>query len=660
MQRDNNTHKIKIYGQVFSGNKIAKLLVSMLPHDYDVKTIIDPMVGSGDLLQAAIEKFPNADKITGIDIDGDVIAKCKERLSNANIINEDAFVSKELNVEGGWDLVITNPPYIRYQTLKNNHDFGLPDGADIRRNLIKQIEESVNIKKSERELFLGISQGYSGLSDMAVPSLILCASIVKTNGYLAMVVPDTWLNRNYALPIHYLLLKGFEIVAIARDVESAWFDGAEVRTCLIICRKKTNEPINSAYRQTVFIDIKAECENSDSLVGNMIYSGKKDYEALNSIITTKASCNGKGYSSRSLNSIDLFPGFLDGIMGKKWVLVEDKTRRDACVSLPIEIKDIVKDHTDVSYESLSELKWEIGQGLRTGANDFFYATEVSCEGKNTTIQTEPWYGKRLNTNNDNLKKALKKRGDVRGVFVSYKDLSKCIIYIHNLVRKSDCKKLAGNLKAKYRIMDSEMADYVTAGENYTLPSKNKAFNELSAVRTNVKRTTEGVERFWYMLPELKERHKPSICISRICGEKPDVLFIEQKSDKEIVVDANFITLWSEEVSTYKSIFALLNSTWVKAYLELVGTTMGGGALKLEASQIRRILIPKLSANQKDELDKIGTQILLENNISNTLQNRIDNVVFSVFNKSEEVYGRILELYIQKKQERLGRSNDEQR
>ena len=187
--------KVKRYGQVFSGKRVGELLVSLLPANLSIKTIIDPMVGQGDLLRAAYMKFPQAEKITGIDIDADVIKSCKGNIPDAHVIRGDAFKSEDINITQGWDLVITNPPYVRYQTLKSNSEVGLPDGKELRKNLIKHIQQSVVLSDSEKQLYLDIAKRYSGLSDMSVPSFFLCASIVKQGGYMAMVVPETWLNR---------------------------------------------------------------------------------------------------------------------------------------------------------------------------------------------------------------------------------------------------------------------------------------------------------------------------------------------------------------------------------------------------------------------------------------------------------------------------------
>ena len=87
--------KIKRYGQVFSGKLVGDLLVSMLPQNIDVKTIIDPMAGQGDLLQAAYAKYPKSEVVLGIDIDKDVIGMCNIIIPDARILIKDAFKSED-------------------------------------------------------------------------------------------------------------------------------------------------------------------------------------------------------------------------------------------------------------------------------------------------------------------------------------------------------------------------------------------------------------------------------------------------------------------------------------------------------------------------------------------------------------------------------------
>ena len=130
----------------------------------------------------------------------------------------------------------------------------MPTGPDIRTNLVKQIDKNAYISVLERELFLKVAKHYSGLSDMAVPAWILCASLVKKGGYLAIVVPETWLNRDYAAPIQYLISKLFHIETIAKDITATWFSDAQVNTCLIIA-KRTDISDDNSDNVTTLLDL---------------------------------------------------------------------------------------------------------------------------------------------------------------------------------------------------------------------------------------------------------------------------------------------------------------------------------------------------------------------------------------------------------------------
>ena len=647
--------KIKRYGQVFSGKPVGDLLVSMLPNDLAVRTIIDPMVGQGDLLQAAYAKYPQANMVFGLDIDADVVEKCNKIIPEARILIKDAFKSEEIDIAGGWDLVITNPPYIRYQTLKNNSEIGLPDGKELRESLINHIKHSKLLNDRDKHLYLEIAKNYSGLSDMAVPSWILCASIVKQGGYMAMVVPETWLSRDYALPIHYLLLRCFEIIAIARDVEAVWFENAEVRTCLVICKRKENDSIENSYSDTVFIEISSRIKNHDSLVGNMKYEGHVGSEALLQVISTRVTYSFEGFSSRIVPEIELFPGLAGGSTEHKWIDKEDKLKVESFTYLPNEMRAIVSKCNDVEYDSLEALGWSVGQGLRTGANDFFYAQLLS-EDSMSVVQTESWYDREIELPSDNIRKAFKKRSDVNGLVVNYEDLERCIFYIQHQVRQMDYQRLSHKVIEHFTVMDLGLDDYITNGEKYISPTHNKTFKELSAVITNEKKTGEEFERFWYMLPPLKERHVPNLCISRVCGESPETMFVNQVSEKEIIVDANFITLWNPDYHAQLIAFALLNSTWAKLFLEVAGTTMGGGALKVEASHVRKIVFPQIDNEKKKKLESIGKTIFKNKIIDRKLQRQIDEIVTSPFGDANRVSisNQLEELLIRKMQERTGR------
>ena len=233
----------KRYGQYFSGKNVANTLVSFLPERATIKNVIDPMVGSGDMLVAVSGKITSIQKVCGVDIDSQAIATCRKRIPNAEVVEGSAFITDEVLNGSGWDLVITNPPYVRYQLFNTNDEYGLPTGDEVRRNLKDIILRASYVSEDERQLFLKVAENYSGLADLAVPSWVLCALITKKQGYLAMVVPETWLNRDYALPIHYLLLKTFEILTVAKDIDSVVTGTTTGHPVRVLRNKMTKEYI---------------------------------------------------------------------------------------------------------------------------------------------------------------------------------------------------------------------------------------------------------------------------------------------------------------------------------------------------------------------------------------------------------------------------------
>ena len=108
------------------------------------------------------------------------------------------------------------------------------------------------------------------------------------------------------------------------------------------------------------------------------------------------------------------------------------------------------------------------------------------------------------------------------------------------------------------------------------------------------------------------------------------MFVEQSEDTPIAVDANFITLWNNDSTMQYFVFALLNSTWFKCYMECISTVMGGGALKVEAAHVRKVLFPKYSTKQIALLAQCGKRLRDELVLSPKIQDEIDTIVLKPF------------------------------
>ncbi len=183
--------------------------------------------------------------VAGIEIDPVPHDACVGRLPELDpdpcIIRGSAFQAtlRRLPVRD-WDVVITNPPYVRTRArpprAKPTWRFRVQPG--FRKVLFSAALVSLEtLEPEDKRLFAELAHGYSGFADLAVPSWILCAALVREGGRLAMVVPNTWLTRDYAQPIQYLLHRWFNLTCVVEDFDATWFSDALVRTNLVVATR---------------------------------------------------------------------------------------------------------------------------------------------------------------------------------------------------------------------------------------------------------------------------------------------------------------------------------------------------------------------------------------------------------------------------------------
>ena len=231
----------KRLGQFFTGLPLGRLLAA-LALDPSAKKVLDPMAGHGDLLDAVLERADRRDqaltRVAGVEIDPPTAGAGHARLAawrdqhslgDPSVRTGDAFGGDLLAqyVTEGYDLVITNPPYVRYQTLATRtDDVGNRSPEEIRRDLFHAVQSRVG--GDERTVWKALARGYSGLADLSVPAWILAGALVRPGGVLALVAPATWRTRNYGDTIEYLLAKCFRVEYLVEDTQPGWFSDALV------------------------------------------------------------------------------------------------------------------------------------------------------------------------------------------------------------------------------------------------------------------------------------------------------------------------------------------------------------------------------------------------------------------------------------------------
>jgi len=627
----------KKLGQFFTGLPLARLLAALSVRE-PCGTVIDPMAGTGDLLDAVIERCLHRElglrSVDAVEICTKTATVCRDRLSawlemstglNQHIYAASAFAPAILNhMEfGTYDLVITNPPYVRYQTVARNAGTDTDNqSADMIRGELLKAVDALPLSP-ETSVWRALVEGYSGLSDLSVPSWLLAAMLVKPGGVLALVAPATWRSRDYADVLRYLLVRFFSLDVVVADSQPGWFSEALVRTHLVVAtRLPTGEarvPLSERGTETrnyLWAEIDRDAQAGDSLVGAAFPSSDpEDGFSCWLLAAPKVGESPVGIHVTERCQADETAAVLSQSGRSGWFSrvepISDSAPLFGRMSeatdcpLPQALGDALA-HVPTALTTLDHLGIKVSQGLRTGCNDFFYVDLIDLidEGMARIRLSELFGRAHLVVPTDALVPVLRRQSELE-TFVRNLPLTGRVLNLAGYVLPED-HAVVDRIKLTYKqlaltpptVMPEELAKHVRQAALMRLGGSTGACRipELSAVRTNVRTAGTGrtpkAPRFWYMLPDFARRHLPDVFVPRINQRTPSA--VPNRSDP-VVIDANFSTIWAENDRwTAGAITALLRSSWSRACMEAIGTPMGGGALKLEATHLRRLPVPALN------------------------------------------------------------------
>jgi len=221
-----------------------------------------------------------------------------------------------------------------------------------------------------------------------------------------------------------------------------------------------------------------------------------------------------------------------------------------------------------------------------------------------------------------------------------------LLHFENILLPEDLKdirsKYPSNWKKQwgienYKEMPYQLAEHIR--ECQSIPYEGKGLkreqvSRLSAVKTNVYSPPLNAKeipmppRFWYQI-KLQPRYFGRIIIPRVSGGMLRSYLVDEK--KNILTDANFVTLVPDkEKISAKHLWVWLNSNTFRLMAEINGITMGGGALKLETTIIKKLPIPvQLLKSKSSELDRIACTLGMGFSEKDLLEKgeEIDSVLF---------------------------------
>ncbi|QNR23201.1 MULTISPECIES: N-6 DNA methylase [Croceimicrobium] len=233
----------KLRGGYYTPQAIADFLCQW-SIDKKTERILEPSCGDGNFIESAILRFKELGiegedlkgRIKGIELLKEESLKAKARAANLGlnsntIVNHDFFHYISSNVVEKYDVVIGNPPFIRYQSFPEEH----------RKLAIGMMQD------------LGLSP--NKLTNIWVPFLVVSASLLKDDGRIAMVVPAELFQVKYAAETRVFLSKFFERITII-TFKKLVFASIQQEVVLLLCEKKVY------HGKGVRV---IECENLDEL-----------------------------------------------------------------------------------------------------------------------------------------------------------------------------------------------------------------------------------------------------------------------------------------------------------------------------------------------------------------------------------------------------------
>ncbi len=449
-----------------------------------------------------------------------------------------------------------------------------------------------------------------------------------------MVVPDTWLSRDYAAPVLYVLRRLFEIECVVVDDDACWFEESLVRTTLVVARRVEDKQSAQVPGKHLVVRVPSSAGTPQSVVGTA-FAVDGPERCFARWVRDGPHPAVSPLSTRWSDESDLVE--LLRSTQPQWFTSSGTGQSEHQRHFPEAVSAIIGDAQHSSLTDLAGLGWSVGQGLRTGANKFFYVERLG-EGRWRSALLPDI---ELDLPDQVVQPAVRRQAELPKTTNLIKRPQAAVLVLKGwaLARDIQHERVGAVHPAQ-----GDLARLIIAGENESVDTHGhtRRLPELSAVRTNVR-----PGRCWYHLPPITNRHQPELFLPRVNARNPRTYINgsdETDGDKKrFVVDANFSTLWRNPSQPQAlppfALAALLSSSLVAAVLETTGTLMGGGALKVEATHLRRMPLPRPSAEAASKLVECGRH-LARDGASASAIDALDEVVAELIGVTARATGAL--------------------
>jgi len=179
--------KQKLRGAYYTPVRVAEKMVDFFAQDPLIRTVLEPSCGNGVFVETVLKKhlLKGGASLTAIEIEDSEVRKASEKLTQHDPVRLYAMdffqYYQEHKEQARFDLILGNPPYIRYQYLEEEQ-----------RAKMSQILTEHGMKANK-------------LINTWVGFLVACVHLLSETGKIAFVIPAEILQVAYAEELRLFL-----------------------------------------------------------------------------------------------------------------------------------------------------------------------------------------------------------------------------------------------------------------------------------------------------------------------------------------------------------------------------------------------------------------------------------------------------------------------
>jgi hypothetical protein len=528
---------------------------------------------------------------------------------------------------GGFDLIISNPPYVRQEEIVDPNGVLAPDEYKqaLKEMLLLDFSDYFARSRGITDKFKS-SRKPDGRSDLFTYFYIRSLRLLNKNGIHVFICSNSWLDVGYGAWLQEFLLRTTPIHFIIDNHAKRSFASSDVNTIISV------------------FGAPQSASQSDNLVRFVAY--KKPFEEaifaenLLAIQTAERTMKNDIYRVFPITVTDLFregsesqAGHLARYVGDKW---GGKYLRAPDIYFTILEKG---DGKLVRLGDIADIRF----GIKTGANDFFYLCPLGPGSAPGLIRVQNGAGWEGEIEEEYLKPVIKSPRECRTIKINPETLQ------HRLFM---CRK------SKAQIRGTKALEYIEWGERQVIQIGQGQNAGQMIVGYNNIQSVQGRRQWWH----LGERQKTFFHFNYLINDVGRIF------EGDIYASDNFFDIdmpQGRSIQFNNSVFFLFQNIMGRV-------NFGGGLIKIQTYELSNMLIPMINTEIDLDFDHYQMQsIFIECGLNPTsatplleqkpnpvpIRKSIDEVVFKEMGLTQDEQDKVYQTLCKLVFDRTNRANN---